>query len=246
MVTIEFKNVSKNFIRWHNRPDSIKRFLVNFVRGHLEVGRRDRISLLENINFQIKQGEFVGIMGRNGSGKSTILKMISKIYSPNEGEVNVNGQVAPLLALGAGFSEELSGYENIFLNASILGFSRKEVLEKISSIIEFSELGEHIEYPVKKYSSGMLVRLAFSIAAHMNSSILLFDEVLGVGDVGFQNKCLKKIDELYKQGRTILLVTHSPEQVLEHCNRVLFIDQKRLAYDGPAAEGVKMYMDLFK
>ena len=242
---IEFENVDKSFLDWSDRPDNIKKTLVQILRADFSFGKRAQISVLENINFKIDNGEFVGIIGRNGAGKSTILKMISGIYQPNKGSVRINGKVAPLLALGAGFSEELSGIENIYLNSSILGFSHSEVEINLQKIIDFSELDEKISVPLKTYSSGMLVRLAFSIAAFMKAPILLFDEILAVGDVGFQRKCLKKIEEMHMNGRTIILVTHSPEQIRNHCTRAIVIDQKKIVFDGSPAEATRIYESWF-
>ncbi|WP_413294133.1 ABC transporter ATP-binding protein [Bdellovibrio sp. HCB185ZH] len=242
---IQLQSVTKKFTYWQNRPRDLKRYLVNlFSRQKLGVVQQ-HVTVLSDISFEIFPGEFVGIMGRNGAGKSTTLKIISGIYSPTHGEVKINGKIAPVLELGAGFADELSGFENIFLNAAILGFGRKETEEKISSIIEFSELGDHIQAPVRNYSSGMLVRLAFSIACHLDAPILLFDEILAVGDIGFQRKSLMKIEELHKQGKTIILVTHSPEQVSSYCNRCILIDKHSVAFDGDAKEGAKRYLEEF-
>lgn len=243
--TISLRNVTKTFRVWNDRPDSLKAILSELTRGNLRFGRKTQWTILDRVNFDIRPGEFVGIMGRNGAGKSTILKLISGIYVPNAGQVVVNGRVAPLLELGAGFSDELTGYDNIFLNGSILGYSRDAIRQRLSTIIEFSELGEHIHQPVKKYSSGMLVRLAFSIAAHLDAPILLFDEILAVGDVGFQTKCLLKIKELHLEGRTIVLITHDASAVRDNCERCILINECRVIFDGPAAEGARLYLELF-
>lgn len=240
---IEVTNVTKKFVYWQDRPRDLKKWLSSIFQKN---DKKKEWTVLDQVSFSIYAGEFVGIMGRNGVGKSTILKIISGIYSPNAGSVVTRGKISPVLELGAGFSDELSGYENIFLNAAILGFGEQKTKECIKSIIEFSELGEHIYSPVRNYSSGMLVRLAFSIACHLDSPILLFDEVLAVGDIGFQNKCLKKIEELYGQGRSIILVTHSPEQVQKYCQRCILIDECRIVFDGPADQGAKMYLDKFR
>ena len=242
---IEFKNVSKRYQVWEDRPSSIKSLLVQLMTFNFKFGTTRTTEVLSNISLQIMPGEFVGIMGRNGAGKSTLLKLMGGIYPITSGELTTRGRIAPLLELGAGFAVELNGHENIFLNASILGYGKKEIESKIEQIIEFSELGENIYKPVQKYSSGMLVRLGFSIAAHLEADILLFDEVLAVGDVGFQTKCLRKIEELHGQGKTIVLVTHSPEQVVSYCNRCIVFDKHGVIYDGASKGGAGEYEALF-
>ena len=242
---IEVDHLSKDYLYWKDRPGSLKRLLVVlFSRGRL-LGQVQRIPVLENVSFTVGAGEFIGVMGRNGAGKSTLMKIISGIYQPSSGTVRTRGKIAPLLELGAGFVGDLSGRENIYINTAILGFSREETNRHLQSIIDFSELGEHIEMPVKNYSSGMLVRLGFSIAVHMNAPILLFDEVMAVGDIGFQQKCLRKIEELHGEGRAIILVTHSPEAVVKHCTRCLVFENKRLIFDGPPADGARVYEERF-
>jgi ABC-type polysaccharide/polyol phosphate transport system ATPase subunit len=238
---ISARNLSKSFSFLSERPNSIKTLLVNVARGNFSFGTRNTFQVLNDVSFDIYPGEFVGIMGKNGAGKSTLLKLISGIYTPTQGAVVTRGSIAPLIELGAGFHPELTGLENIFLNASILGFGKKEAEEKLQAIIEFSELGEHIHRPIKNYSSGMLVRLGFSIATQLSSPILLVDEVLAVGDLSFQRKCIKKIEELHKSGRTIILITHDPGAVRTHCQRCIVIDNKRKVFDGPASEGVAIY-----
>lgn len=244
-AAIRFKSVKKQFQTWHERPTSIKAMLADIMAFRFKTGHREVKTVLQDINVEIRKGDFVGIMGRNGAGKSTLLKLIAGIYLPTSGEIKTNGRIAPLLELGAGFAVELNGYENILLNASILGFSRREVNEKLPEIIAFSELGEAIERPVRNYSSGMLVRLGFSIAVHLDAEILLFDEILAVGDVGFQEKCLRKIHEVHSSGRTIVLVTHSPEQVEKFCNRCIVFDGQGVIYDGHPKDGAENYRHLF-
>ncbi len=246
MSAIEFQNVTKTFKIWHERPDSIKTILADALRFRLNKGLKEARTVLRNIDFQIPKGDFVGIMGRNGAGKSTLLKLMAGIYHPSEGKLITKGRIAPLLELGAGFATELSGYENIFLNGAILGFGRAHTLRHLNSIIEFSELGEAIERPVRKYSSGMLVRLGFSIAVHLDADILLFDEILAVGDIGFQEKCLNKIRELHQTGRTIILVTHNPDQVEKMCSRCIVFEQNGILFDGDPKVGVAKYRELFQ
>ena len=242
---IEFKHVSKSFTSWVDRPNSVKKLLSQALTTKIKFGNKQKIDVLEDVSFKIFPGDFIGIMGRNGAGKSTLLKLITGIYSPNSGTITTTGRIAPLLELGAGFSDELSGYENIFLNAAILGYGRKQTQDKLSEILEFSELGEHVYLPVRSYSSGMLVRLGFAIAVHLDSPIFLFDEILAVGDIGFQKKCLDKIHELYRQGKSIVLVTHSPEQIRNFCNRCIVIDHRRIVYDGDAIGGAQVYGEIF-
>lgn len=243
---IEFQNVSKSFKTWHDRPPTLKALLSNLAAFRFRMGHRESKQVLSNINLSIYPGEFVGFMGRNGTGKSTLLKLISNIYRPTSGKVLTRGRIAPLLELGAGFASDLNGYENILLNGSILGFSRSEIMSKMDSIVEFSELGSNIEQAVRTYSSGMLVRLGFSIAAYLDAQILLFDEILAVGDVGFQEKCLQKIREVHKQGRTIILVTHTPKQVEDFCSRCIVFDHEGVHFDGSAKDGVNSYLRLFQ
>jgi ABC-type polysaccharide/polyol phosphate transport system ATPase subunit len=244
-VAIEFRALSKSFTNWENRPSSIKAIAAQLVTFSFEKGEKKRTHVLNNLNFKINKGEFVGLLGRNGVGKSTLLKLISQIYHPTEGQVVTVGRIAPLLELGAGFAPELNGFENIYLNASILGFGRKAIEEKISSIVNFCELGADLHRPVRNYSSGMLVRLGFAIASHLDADILLFDEVLAVGDVGFQKKCLERIYELHSAGKTIVLVSHSMEQISMFCKRSIVIDQGGVVFDGAPKDGINKYNELF-
>jgi ABC-type polysaccharide/polyol phosphate transport system ATPase subunit len=239
---IQVRNLTKSFRYWVDRPTSLKSMMVDLLRGKLRFQRRQEFCALKDVNFDIFPGEFVGIMGKNGAGKSTLLKLISGIYTPTTGSVEVRGPIAPLLELGAGFHPDLSGYENIFLNAAILGFGRKATMDALPEILAFADIGDKIYMPVKNYSSGMLVRLGFSIATHLTAPVILVDEVLAVGDTGFQEKCLAKIQQLHKEGRTIVLVTHSPWAVENHCNRCIVIANQGKVYDGPAKEGVQEYL----
>ena len=239
---IDVKNITKRFRYWSDGPTSIKSLLVDALKGRFSFGHMTEFFALQDVSFEIKPGEFVGIMGKNGAGKSTLLKLIAGIYTPTAGQIDVARQIAPLIELGAGFHPDLSGYENIFLNAAILGFGKKATLQALPRILEFAELGERIDMPVRNYSSGMLVRLGFSVATHLPAPIILIDEVLSVGDAGFQEKCLKKIHQLHDEGRTIILVTHSAESVQDHCDRCIVISGQKKFYDGPAGEGAKTYL----
>ena len=196
-----------------------------------------------DVNFSVNQGEILGIIGRNGAGKSTLLKVLSQITAPTEGQCKLNGRVASLLEVGTGFHGELTGRENIFLNGAILGMSRAEVRACFDRIVEFAEVAQFVDTPVKRYSSGMYVRLAFSVAAHLQPDILIVDEVLAVGDAAFQKKCLGRMDEAaYKEGRTILFVSHNMTSVRNLCTRVILLKNGRLEKDGPASEIVDSYL----
>lgn len=239
---IRVQNLRKDFRKWVDRKDSFKKILVETVLGRLNLGKKDYFNVLHDVSFEIQPGEFVGIMGRNGAGKSTLLKLISGIYTPTSGTIEISSRISPLIELGAGFVGDLSGYENIFLNAAILGLGQKATLAALPDILEFSELGEKIDMPVKNYSSGMLVRLGFSIAAHIPSPIILIDEILAVGDVGFQEKCINKIKSLHQAGHTIILITHTPDSVLNMCKRCIVIDNQTKVFDGDVAQGVNIYL----
>lgn len=242
---VEIDHVSKSFYLWKERPNNLKSYLVLAMKGELFKREVEEIPVLSDVSFQIYPGEFVGIMGRNGVGKSTLMRLITGIYEPTSGTIDTRGKVAPLISLGAGFNPELSGYENIFLNASILGLGRSKTLERLDTIISFSGLEKKIHMPIKNYSSGMVVRLGFSIATHIDADILLLDEVLGVGDAGFKAKSMEKIFELHKQGKTIILVSHSPGLVAEHCSRCVLLNNGVKIFDGEAQDGAKKYEALF-
>jgi lipopolysaccharide transport system ATP-binding protein len=198
---------------------------------------------LKNVSFEVKKGDIVGVMGRNGSGKSTLLKLLSRITAPTEGEAEMHGRVASLLEVGTGFHPELTGRENVYLNGSILGLKRKEVEERYQMIVDFAEIPDFMDTPVKRYSSGMRVRLAFAVAAHLEPEILILDEVLSVGDAAFQEKCLEKIEATKNSGVTILFVSHSAASVRQLCNRAIVLKGGQLVYDGTAKEGTDFYMD---
>ncbi|MCR4763455.1 MAG: ABC transporter ATP-binding protein [Lachnospiraceae bacterium] len=198
---------------------------------------------LDHVSFAVKKGERLGIIGHNGAGKSTLLKLISRITVPTTGWIGLNGRVASLLEVGTGFHEELTGRENIYMNGAILGMKRKEIDEKIEDIIEFSECSQFIDTPVKRYSSGMCVKLAFSVAAHLDSEIMIMDEVLAVGDMAFQTKCLETMSDVSRvEGRTILYVSHNMNTIRRLCDRVIVLDHGKLVHDGGVEEGIAIYM----
>lgn len=226
-LVIQFQNVSKSFYLQEDK--TFKEFLPNLILGR---SWAKKFQALSNISFDIKRGETVGIVGKNGAGKSTLLKLIAKVTTPSKGKVIINGKVAPLIELGAGFHHELTGYENILLNAAILGMHKKEIETIIDRIIEFSELKDFINVPVKKYSSGMYVRLAFSIAVYTDADIFLIDEVLSVGDAAFQKKCLNKMSELKRNNKTIIFVSHSELAVKRFCERAILLKDGEKIADG--------------
>ncbi|MHB0888560.1 ABC transporter ATP-binding protein [Acidithiobacillus sp.] len=228
------EHVSKEFILRHNRAMGIKtRFLALFHAAKRE--RREHFQALHDVSFTVEQGEALGLLGHNGSGKSTLLQIIAGILQPTSGRVVTDGRVAPLIQLGVGFNPELTGMENIFLNASLYGFRNRDVKKRLKSIIEFSELAHFIDTPLKNYSSGMQMRLGFSVAAHLDPDILLADEILAVGDQAFQDKCHDKIAELRAQGMTLILVSHSPAQVDKFCDQFVRLDHGRVVEKGRIA-----------
>lgn len=202
-----------------------------------------RFKALDHISFEVKRGEAVGIIGHNGAGKSTLLKLITRITAPTEGWIGLNGRITSMLEVGTGFHPELTGRENIYMNGAILGMTRKEIDEKIDEIIEFSEVSKFIDTPVKRYSSGMYVKLAFSVAAHLDSEIIIMDEVLAVGDMAFQKKCLDKMrDAATREGRTILYVSHNMNTIRQLCDRCIVLDHGQIIFDGDVEEGIGKYM----
>jgi ABC-type polysaccharide/polyol phosphate transport system ATPase subunit len=233
---IEFWEVSKRFVLQEGR--TLREFVPAFLRGR---GFVEPFYALRDVTFSINRGETTGIIGRNGSGKSTILKLIAGVMAPTTGEVRVAGRVSPLIELGAGFHPDLTGRENVHLNGSILGMSSREIREQFDAIVNFAELWEFIDTPVKRYSSGMYVRLGFAVAVHSNPEILLVDEVLSVGDAYFQEKCLAKMHEFQAKGTTIVLVSHGAALIESFCERALWIDHGALVAEGPAAVVVKAY-----
>jgi lipopolysaccharide transport system ATP-binding protein len=198
---------------------------------------------LKDVSFEIEKGDVVGVMGRNGSGKSTLLKILSRITAPTNGKALLHGRLASLLEVGTGFNHELTGRENVFLNGSILGLKEREIRARYNSIVEFAEIADFMDTPVKRYSSGMRVRLAFAVAAHLDPEILILDEVLAVGDAKFQEKCLNRIDDIRNSGVTVLFVSHSAQQVLKLCTKGILLDQGKVAATGTAKDVTKNYLE---
>lgn len=237
---IQFKNVTKKFYLQEDK--TFKEALPSLILG--KPWAKELIAL-DGVSFQIKQGETVGIIGKNGAGKSTMLKLVAGVTTPTKGEVEVNGKVAPLIELGAGFHHELTGYENIFLNAAILGMHKIEIEQVVNQIIDFSELKEFIHIPVKKYSSGMYMRLGFAVAIYTNASIFLMDEILTVGDAAFQQKCFKHLKKVKKsRNKTIVFVSHNEQQIMDFCERVLLFDKGQLIKDSSPNEAFRKYRQL--
>lgn len=240
MIDIRFDRVSKKYLirREHDRRDSPRSFIsrVKSLRR-----RSEQFWALSDVSFEVKRSEALGIIGPNGAGKSTILKLLSNITTPTSGEIGIRGRLSALIEVGSGFHPELTGRENVFLSGSILGMRRREISEKLESIIDFAEVRQFIDTPVKRYSSGMYVRLGFSIAAHLHPDILLLDEVLAVGDAAFQAKCMKRISELKKSGTTIVFISHDLTSVELLCNRVLLLSGGRIAADGPPRDVITLY-----
>jgi ABC-2 type transport system ATP-binding protein len=235
---IFFWNVSKRFQLAEG--SSLREFVPMLFRGK---GFSEPFFALRDVTFTIDRGQTVGLIGRNGSGKSTALKLIAGVMAPTSGEVYVVGRVSPLIELGAGFHPDLTGRENVHLNASILGMSSREIKEQFDSIVDFAELREFIDTPVKRYSSGMYVRLGFAVAVHSKPEVLLVDEVLSVGDAPFQEKCIEKMHAFQAQGITIVVVSHSPALIESFCEWVIWLDHGRLVMEGPAAEVVGRYLE---
>ena len=210
--------------------------------GAKNYNRGEKFKALDNISLEVKKGERVGIIGHNGAGKSTLLKLISRVTGPTDGNIYLNGRVASMLEVGTGFHPELTGRENIYMNGAILGMTKKEIDAKMEDIIEFSEVRQFIDTPVKRYSSGMYVKLAFSVAAHLDSEIMIMDEVLAVGDMAFQNKCFKKMrDVSINDNRTILYVSHNMNTIRQLCNRVIVLSHGHIIFDGNVDEGINVY-----
>ena len=239
-IVISLEQVSKKFILHHERPRSFQELAVSLFRRNN--GSREEFWALQDVSFTVEQGEMVGLIGPNGAGKSSVLKIISHIIEPTSGHVKVNGQLGALLELGAGFHPDLTGYENIYLNGSILGLSRREIGRLLESIIDFAELERFIDMPVRNYSSGMLMRLGFSVATSFRPDVLLVDEVLAVGDQAFQDKCVQRITDLRHQGVAILFVSHDLETVRKLCDSCLWLEEGRVQAEGDNDTVIAAYL----
>jgi len=242
-VAIRVENVHKDFHLPHNNEDSIKHKIITaFEKKDKDI---DTLHALRGISFDIKKGEFFGILGRNGSGKSTLLKIISQIYQPTKGRVQHRGSLVAFIELGVGFNPQLTGRENVYLNAALLGFSRKEIDEFYDEVVTFAELEAHMEQKLKNYSSGMKVRLAFAVAIQAHADILVLDEVLAVGDADFQRKCYNYFKELKEEQKTIVFVSHSMGLVKEYCDQAILIEDGKITHQGSAEDVADAYTSLF-
>ena len=237
-IAIRLPNVTQKFRVIHERPDTLRELFSKFFRHQASFHDFEAV---KDASFEVPKGQMLGLIGRNGSGKSTLLKIIAGVYRPTNGEVEVQGTLAPLIELGAGFHHELTGRENILINGLLMGYTKREMLDREQSIIDFAEIGEFIDAPVKQYSSGMYMRLAFAVATEVNPQILLIDEILAVGDTGFQQKCFERIQAFRRSGKTILLVTHEMAQVAQFCDRAIYIDHGRIMADGAPEEVIGIY-----
>ncbi len=233
------KDVYKDFKQYYDKANTLKEKLLFWNRNDNEV-----LHILQGINLKIEKGKMVALIGTNGSGKSTLLKLMTKIIYPNKGEIIVNGKLASLLELGAGFHPDFSGRENIYFNASIFGMTRKEIDKRIDDIIEFAELENFIDNPIRTYSSGMYMRLAFSVAINVDADILLIDEILAVGDQHFQDKCHAKMKELKKQGKTLVFVSHSMPTVNEFCDEAVWLQNGKIRMIGKTKEVTDKYLEV--
>lgn len=244
-IAISVSGVSKDFNLPHSGSSSVKSiFIKPFSRNR--VARDEVQHALDDVSFDVKEGEFFGIVGRNGSGKSTLLKLIAGIYQPTKGSIDVSGRIVPFIELGVGFNPELTGRENVYLNGALMGYSNKEVDSKYGAIVEFAELERFMDQKLKNYSSGMQVRLAFSVATILaDSNILLIDEVLAVGDAAFQRKCFNYFRKLKKKKKTVIFVSHDMEAVREYCDRCVMIDDSRVTYVGSPEVAAEKYIKLF-
>ena len=237
-IAIKVDHVYKSFNVYYDRANTLKERMLFFGRNK----RREKREILKDINIEIKKGEAVALIGVNGSGKSTLLKLMTKIIFPNKGTVETYGKLTSLLELGAGFHPDFTGRENIYFNSSIFGLTKKQIDARLDNIIEFSELGNLIDNPVRTYSSGQYMRLAFSVAINVDADILLIDEILSVGDQHFQKKCFDKMNELKKEGKTMVFVTHSMESVEKLCDRAVWLYQGEVKMDGDSKKVLDEYL----
>ena len=240
-VAIRLQNVTQRFRVIQERPDTLRELFSKFFRRQSSYHDFEAV---KNASFEVPHGQMLGLIGRNGSGKSTLLKIVSGVYRPSAGTVEIQGSLAPLIELGAGFHHELTGRENIMLNGLLMGYSKREMLERQQRIIDFAGIGDFIDSPVKQYSSGMYVRLAFSVATEVDPQILVIDEILAVGDTEFQDKCFERIRNFRKSGKTILMVTHNMAQVAQHCDRAILLDKGSILADGLPDDVIEAYKNL--
>lgn len=239
-VAIEVRNIHKEFILPQTKNSSVKNAFVNIVRRNKKTVQK----VLDGVSFTVNKGDFFGIVGRNGSGKSTMLKILAGVYSPTSGSLKINGKLTPFIELGVGFNPELSGRDNVFLNGALLGFTHKEIEDMYDEIVEFAEIEPFMDQKLKNYSSGMQVRLAFSIAIKARSDVMIFDEVLAVGDEAFQQKCIDIFEQYKASGQTVILVTHDMETVKKFCNKAVLISDGKIIESGDAKVVAQCYSQL--
>ena len=240
-VAIDIKNVTQRFRIIQERPDTLRELFANFLRHEVSFHDFDAV---KEVSLQVYSGQMLGLIGRNGCGKSTLLKIIAGVYKPTAGRVTVAGRIAPLIELGAGFHTELTGRENILVNGLLMGYSKQQMMEREQRIIEFADIGDFIDSPVKQYSSGMYTRLAFSIATEVDPDILIIDEILSVGDAGFQQKSFARIQDFRDAGKTILFVSHSMPMITMHCDRAVLLEAGSVVADGDPREVAALYESL--
>lgn len=241
---IKFENVGLTYDLYLDKTNNLKEYLINKLTNRKPVSKSlEKVEALKNINIEFHQGERIGIIGRNGAGKSTMLKVISGIYKPTAGKLTVKGNIQPLIEIGAGFDPEFTGRENIYLNGYMLGFNKEQIKQKEAEIVQFAELGEFIDVPVKYYSSGMSVRLAFTIATSIEPEILAFDEMLAAGDIEFLQKAKARMDHLVSKAKMLILVSHDLNMVASLCTKVLVVHQGQICFIGKPDEAIQFYMN---
>jgi len=237
-VLVRLVNVTQRFRVIHERPDTLRELFSKFLRKGVSYHDLDAV---KDVSLEVPKGQMLGLIGRNGSGKSTLLKIIAGVYKPTSGRVHVEGSIAPLIELGAGFHHELTGRENILLNGLLMGYSKEEMMKREQSIIDFAEIADFIDAPIKQYSSGMHTRLAFAVATEVDPQILILDEILAVGDAAFQEKCFARIQDFRRAGKTILFVSHAMPSVIQYCDRVVLLEKGSIVADGDPAEVAEIY-----
>lgn len=241
MDAIQVKDVYKSYRIYHDKSSSLKEKVLFWKRNKCEIR-----PVLQGVSFSVPKGEAVGLIGVNGCGKSTMLKLMARIIYPNQGKVEICGRVSSLIELGAGFHPDMTGRENIYINASIFGLTKAEIDQRLDEIIQFSELGAAIDTPVRTYSSGMYMRLAFSVAIHVDADILLVDEILAVGDAGFQEKCFNRLKEIKANGATIVIVSHALSQIEDICDRSIWLKNGKMEMIGPPGQVHSLYLQSFE
>ncbi len=243
-IAVSGRGVSKSYrIRHEATPTTLGESVVNKLRSPFKRKAVETFFAIKDLDFDIQKGDVVGIIGRNGAGKSTLLKVLSRITAPTQGEIKIRGRVGSLLEVGTGFHPELTGRENIFLNGAVLGMNRREIQERFDEIVEFSGVEQFLDTPVKRFSSGMYVRLAFAVAAHLEPEVMIVDEVLAVGDAEFQKKCLGKMQDVAQSGRTILFVSHNMQTISQLCRTCFFLKSGQMEYAGPTETAIAQYIE---